>query len=56
MLFDLVSKCIRCIFEVYMRQSCRKDMIQWWIKCECQELSLLFSKQLCDMVGFQNKS
>lgn len=36
MLFDLMSKCIHCIFVVYMRQSCRKDMIQWWIKCECQ--------------------
>jgi len=30
-----------------------------WIKMNVswsQQLSLLFSKQLCDMVGFQNKS
>lgn len=28
MVFDLMLKCIHCTFEMFTRQSCRKDMIQ----------------------------
>lgn len=58
MLFDLMSKCFCCIFVVVDSAAGRTRFsgglnvnVSW-----SQELSLLFSKQSCDMVGFQSKS